>query len=304
MIRAAIAIGSNSTRLLVSSLNGPQPLPLLRLREDTKLFMGLEDGRLSAEAMERAAGAVLHLKKAALAAGCKETDIDLYATSATRDAANRDQFARRLEESAGLLLYVMTGEEEAELAFAAVSDGTDTLAADIGGGSTEIIRGRDTAESAVSLQAGASRMLRAFPISSEAGVLPLVEKLRTMLRSEAGSILASPGGQRLVLLGGTGTASRDMLAVRCPDDPAVNTEHILSLARELAGMTPERRRRVPGLPAAKAEHIVHGLCILSAVLIESGAESAEVSSKTNLDGWMRRLHKNLHKGTKEGGLEA
>ena len=300
MIRAAIAIGSNSTRMLAVSMDGPGPLPLLRLREDTKLFMGLTNGVLSDGAMDRTAEAVLRLKNAALAVGCAADEIDLYATSATRDASNRDLFARRLTERTGLSLYVMSGEEEAALAFAAVADGTDTLAADIGGGSTEIILGRDEAESAVSLQAGASRMLRSFPIASRSGVPPLVDKLRAMVRKEAGALMRG-AGRRLVLLGGTGTAAHDMLAVRFPEDPSVTPRRALDLAEDLADMTVEDRRRVPGLPVSKAEHIVHGLCILSAVLLEAGAEKAEISAKTNLDGWMRRLYANMRNGTRKGG---
>ena len=94
-----------------------------------------------------------------------------------------------------------------------------------------------------------------------------------------------------------------MLAVRFPEDPAVTTRRVLDLAADLADMTPEDRRRVPGLPEAKAEHIVHGLCILSALLLESGAERTEISRLTNLDGWMRRLNANINNGTRKGGSE-
>ncbi len=305
MIRAAIAIGSNSTRMLASSMDGPEPLPLLRLREDTKLFMGLKDGGVLSDAvMDRTVEAVLRLKKAALSVGCGADAIDLYATSATRDASNRDQFTRRLKEAAGLLLYVMSGEEEASLAFAAVADGTDTLAVDIGGGSTEIILGKEEAEGSVSLQAGASRMLRSFPIASRADIPPLIQRLRAMVLEEAGPLMRGAVRRRLVLLGGTGTAANDMLSVRFPEDPAVTPRRVIDLAEDLADMTPEIRRRVPGLPETKAEHIVHGLCILYAVLLESGAERAEISRLTNLDGWMRRLHANMNHGTRKGGSEA
>ena len=91
----------------------------------------------------------------------------------------------------------------------------------------------------------------------------------------------------------------------CPLDCCLDPFHILlyslDLAEDLADMTVEDRRRVPGLPVSKAEHIVHGLCILSAVLLEAGAEKAEISAKTNLDGWMRRLYANMRNGTRKGG---
>ena len=297
MIRAAIAIGSNSTRMLAASLDAPGPRPLLRLREDTKLFMGLSgDGFLSEEAMTRTVLAIKRLREAALGAGCDENGIDLYATSATRDALNRDEFARRLRSSAGLLLYVMTGEEEACLAFDAVADGTKILAVDIGGGSTEITLGKERAEAFVSLQAGASRLMLSHPVSASQEVLPLVEKLRGLVRSEAARILDRQAGARLVLLGGTGTSARDMLSYLSPAETAITAVRTLSMARSLADMPLSVRRNVPGLPPSRAEHIVHGLCILAAVLFETGADDVTVSSQTNLDGWMKRLYSEYHKG--------
>ncbi len=302
MIRAAIAIGSNSTRMLAASMDGSAPMPLIRLREDTKLFSGLtEEGALSEEAMERTAKAVVRLKNAALNAGCDENGIDLYATSATRDALNREAFALRLRSSAGLFMYVMTGKEEAELAFTAVADGTGTLVADIGGGSTELTYGRDRVEDSVSLQAGASRLMKAVPIRSPADVLPLTAQLRPMIRTEAGHVTARRGSGRLVLLGGSGTAAGDLIALRYPDDRRVTTPRVLALAEELADIPPQMRRSIPGLPPAKADHIVHGLCILYAVLAETGAQEAEISLKTNLDGWMRRMYNQTRAGS-QGGL--
>ena len=296
MIRAAIAIGSNSTRMLAADLGGSAPRPLLRLREDTKLFMGLDEGGfLSEEAMDRTVLAVSRLKAAALSVGCGEKNIDLYATSATRDAQNRDEFSRRLQASAGLSLYVMSGEEEAGLAFAAVADGTKTLAVDIGGGSAEIILGTERPEASVSLQAGASRLLKACPIAGAEDVLPLTERLRKTVRDGAASILDRSGGARVVLLGGTGTAARDILTSRLPGG-VITAESALSLAGELAGLPLEVRRCVPGLPPAKAEHIVHGLCILAAILHETGAKEATASSLTNLDGWMSRLNRKYREG--------
>ncbi len=300
MIRAAIAIGSNSTRMLIACPDGSSYRALGRYREDTKLFMGLSpEGFLSEEAMERTVRAAAKLKDTALEAGCKESAVDLYATSATRDALNRDVFARRLQEDSGLLLYIMSGSEEAELAFAAAADGRPALVADIGGGSTELTLGRERAEDSVSLQLGASRLLKACPIASRRDVPPLAEHLRKAVRSGAARILAECAGHRLVLLGGTGTSAHDILALRSAGN--VTAPRVLALAEELADMPLKQRLLVPGLPPSRAEHIVHGLCILYAVLCETGAETAEVSSKTNLDGWMSRLFSKVYRESSQGG---
>ena len=114
----AIAIGSNSTRLLTRLDSGLED----RAREDTRLFSGLtEEGLLSDEAMDRTVRAVLRLKKRALQFGAEY--MLLIATSATRDAGNSEEFARRLLAGTGLRLRVVSGSKEAELAFSAASCG-------------------------------------------------------------------------------------------------------------------------------------------------------------------------------------
>ena len=124
----AIAIGSNSTRLLTRLENGLED----RAREDTKLFSGLnEDGNLSDEAMDRTVRAVLRLKKRAIQFGAEY--IILLATSATRDAGNSEEFSRRLLAGTGLRLKIISGNKEAELAFRAASAGSHCAVLDIGG---------------------------------------------------------------------------------------------------------------------------------------------------------------------------
>ena len=134
----AIAIGSNSTRLLTRLENGLED----RAREDTKLFSGLnEEGILSDEAMDRTVRAVLRLKKRAIQFGAEY--IMLLATSATRDAGNSEEFSRRLLAGTGLRLKIISGNKEAELAFRAASAGSHCAVLDIGGGSAELTYGAD-----------------------------------------------------------------------------------------------------------------------------------------------------------------
>jgi len=293
MRRAAIAIGSNSTRMLCADLQGGRMRPICRGREETRLFMGLtQDGALSQEAMDRVVSAVTALKKQAENAGA-EGEIALYATSAARDCTNALYFQKYLENETGLTLSIITGEEEAELAYLAVSDGRDTLVIDIGGGSTELTLGQCGAHEGISLQLGASRLLKRFPVKSAsdaealiAGILASPEMARA--KPLALSFCSAPVPVRGI--GGTMTAYRDIAAA----DPlrfeggVLNAKSLDTLIRFLAPMTLLQRSAVPGLPPARAPHIVHGLCILRAVFETFRIESMLALGVNNLDGFLLR----------------
>ncbi len=293
MIRAAIALGSNSTRMLCALLEKGRVYPLGRGREDTRLFMGLEkDGRLSPQAMERAVNAVLALREEALALGCPSDKMDLYATSAVRDSANREELARRLWDACGLHLRVLSGEEEARLSFLAVSFGARALVADIGGGSTEVIYGEGgVIRASVSLQIGASRCLKEFPIRTREDAAALTFSLSERILLEAEPLL-SRRGTPLTGIGGTCTACQSMLVQNrdaFPDGEALTQVNLSLLRDRLAPMAVTERAGYPGLPSQRAEHIVHGLCILCAVLTVFRPETVTFSALNNLDGWMAQL---------------
>jgi len=107
---AAIVIGSNSTRLLVADAC-TELTNELRGRVETRLFLGMENHKLSEASMSFTAQSVAALKKQA-----EESDAQLlgiYATSATRDAENADDFANMILEAAGCPLSVLSGQQEA-----------------------------------------------------------------------------------------------------------------------------------------------------------------------------------------------
>ena len=293
MIRAAIAIGSNSTRMLCADVSEKGVLPLARGREDTKLFMGLtDDMTIRPEAMELVVGAVQRLKAQALEMGARGV-IALYATSATRDAANASVMQDLLKEKTGLVLQTISGEEEAELAYLDVTEGEDRLVIDIGGGSTELVLGLNGRPGpSASLQLGASRLLKSHPVASakEAEALigsiaasPMLREMELLTRYAASPIPACG-------IGGTMVTFRDIIAsnpVLFPD-PNLNENNARRMTCLLAPMPLAQRRTVPGLPPGRAVHIVHGLCILSALLAVFPIPSLQVFDVVNLDGWMWR----------------
>ncbi len=141
MRAAVIGIGSNSVRMLVAEAADGEIRRISRDRAGTRLFAGLDEaGNLSREAMASSCAAVKRMAESARSQGAEK--VHLFATSATRDAANNADFAALLKAETGLTLEICSGDEEAALSFFGATDGGDSGVIDIGGGSTEIIIGQ------------------------------------------------------------------------------------------------------------------------------------------------------------------
>ena len=294
MRRAAIAIGSNSTRMLCADTVGGRLYFPVRGREETRLFLGLDaEGRILPERIESTARAVKRLYEMARAAGAQETD--LIATSASRDARNGDLLAARIEALCGLRMRVISGEEEAALAFRAVSAGRRRLVMDIGGGSTEWTLGENNQVLwSVSMQLGASRLLKQRPILSPEDAEAVLSLAREIMAPQAEKLRAFPPAEDMAGLGGSCTTLAAMEMGREAHGEAVEGRGVTRDQAEkwlkiLAGMSLEERRQVPGLPPARAEHMPHGLCILISALDACGFSRLTVSGKTNLDGYLSML---------------
>ena len=293
MKRAAIAIGSNSTRLLVAEKNQHRLEHIFRGREETRLFLGLDDqGLIAPEKIESTARAVASLAEEARGQGA--ADIALFATSATRDAKNGKALAERILELCGLELQIISGEEEARLAFLAAAGTEKRLVMDIGGGSTEFTWGEQGCiQWAVSAQMGASRLLKMQPIGSPDQAREAFELAEGALKEALGQRL-SLSAPAMVGLGGTCTTAAAIQMGREAHGEAVEGQ-VVSLEEAkrqltlLSSLTEQQRMQVPGLPAARAAHMPHGLCILIAALSLWGLDKVQVSGKTNLDGYLLTL---------------
>ncbi len=280
----AIAIGSNSTRLLTRLENGLED----RAREDTKLFSGLnEDGNLSDEAMDRTVRAVLRLKKRAIQFGAEY--IMLLATSATRDAGNSEEFSRRLLAGTGLRLKIISGNKEAELAFRAASAGSQCAVLDIGGGSAELTYGAEgKIIKSISAQEGASRLLKEGEILSVKDAERVYGRVISRLRTAYAPILSLKRPPRLILIGGTATtAAAIQLVTDSHGQELEGTQLTKEQAREqlvrISSLSLNERANIPGLYPSRVHIMPHGLCILLAALELTGFDSFTVSTRNNLD---------------------
>lgn len=294
MKRAAIAIGSNSTRMLTAEKRDGELKDILRGREETRLFLGLdENGNIRPDEIESTAQAVYRLYCQAKEAGAQS--IDLFATSATRDAKNGAALADRIKTLCGLSLRVISGEEEANLAFLAVSQGNRRLVIDIGGGSTEWTLGENNrVEWQISMQLGSSRLLKISEINSLWDAERMLDTARLIIAPYTEKLRALPAAPAMIGLGGACTTSAAMTMGyeahgEMVEGKIVTLESAREQLRMLAPLTLEERMRVPGLPPTRAVHMPHGLCILIAAMEESGFDRLTVSGRTNMDGYLLSL---------------
>lgn len=290
---AVIGIGSNSVRMLVCEVEGGEMRRIRRDREGTRLFSGLDAGRnLSADAMAKSCAAVKAMADSARAEGCEA--LHLFATSATRDAANQAEFSALLLRETGLDLEICSGETEAALSFFGATDGGDSGVIDIGGGSTEIIVGSGMdVRCGFSCQMGAVRLSGLLPIRDH-GDLPAVQLLAADILEEELRLhpaLTLPDAWRGT--GGTFTTLAAMMkGIRWTDrtymhGTVLTKDFILRIARDLADISIEERRQLPGLQPNRADIIVHGICILIACMDRLGIETITVSEYGNLDGYVK-----------------
>lgn len=297
---AAIDVGTNSTRLLVAEELADGFRSLERRLTITRLGEGVNERRvLAPQALERTLRTI-----ADYAAVCGEyevTKLRVTGTSAVRDAHNRDDFFEGVRKLTGTDAELLSGEAEARATFlGALSDlpqGDPVLVVDIGGGSTELVVGREEPERLVSLDVGCVRMLEKHLHSDP----PAPEELEALREEVAGRLdevkddLAVPAGARLIGVAGTVTQLAALKSGALVYDPDLTHHSLLShgdvrrLARRLESLPYEKRKRVRGLEPGRVDVIVSGAEILLCVMETFDAAEVLVSEKDILDGLVIQL---------------
>src|SRR3954464_2355015 len=142
---AAIDIGTNSIHMIVAETKSRGYRVVDREKEMVQLGLSSLDGQpLTDDAMERGVQTIARM--AALAKRWEADEVIAVATSAVREAPNKREFLKRVRDSAGIKIRVISGDEEADYIFRAVRCAVDigsstALCIDIGGGSAEVIVG-------------------------------------------------------------------------------------------------------------------------------------------------------------------
>jgi exopolyphosphatase / guanosine-5'-triphosphate,3'-diphosphate pyrophosphatase len=250
-------------------------------------------GELAPEALERAFAAIDEY--AALIAAHDVARIRFCATSATRDARNAGVFAEGVRARLGVDPDVLSGEEEAALAFdgavrpLAPRPAAPVLVVDIGGGSTELILGDGSPREVVSMDIGSVRLSErhlADDPPTDAQVAACVADVDTHL-DRLGLDVA--GAATVVGVAGTITTFAGgilgLTTDRGPTEPAVVTAaDVHALTDRLLGLTVAERRALPWMHPGRADVIGGGALILSRVLRRVGLDELVVSPTDILDG--------------------
>jgi exopolyphosphatase/guanosine-5'-triphosphate,3'-diphosphate pyrophosphatase len=300
--RAVIDVGTNSIKLLVADVAGRNVQPVHEESRQTRLGRGFyETRRLQMEPIAYSANAVADFARTARQHGARS--IRVIATSAARDAGNPEDLISTIEAASGLKVEIISGGQEAGLAFQGVTTDPELARApllllDVGGGSTEFILGQgERTHFAHSFTLGTVRLLEKFPHSDPptrgefTACRDWIKKflqdevrpgLEPALRHESDS---KPGAVQLVGTGGTmSILARIELKLDRYDRERMETtrlslEQVKAHRKQLWSLPLTERKEITGLPKLRADVILPGVVIYEVVMEEFGFKLLRVSTR-------------------------
>jgi exopolyphosphatase / guanosine-5'-triphosphate,3'-diphosphate pyrophosphatase len=300
MLLGAIDVGTNSIHLIVVELD-PRfgtSRTILKAREMVRLGGGdaLSRGYLPRKAMQRGVEAIARFAAEARRVGAEE--IRAVATSAVREAHNRDEFLTAVRETSGIDVDVLSDSEEARLIHLGVSRGYplyDRIACiiDIGGGSTEFIVADAHAPYFLhSVRLGSLRLyeryLREDP-ASPAGQRKMVGHIRELLAP----VVARLADYRFdTVIGTSGTlmglamidAATSGLPTQRVHGYVLTLERLRALELAMLRMSPAERRKMPGMNPRRSDIIVAGAAIVIAALELLGRDEIVICERALREG--------------------
>ncbi|MCV7205185.1 Ppx/GppA family phosphatase [Mycolicibacterium peregrinum] len=301
----AIDCGTNSIRLLVADLVDGKLRDVHREMRVVRLGQGVDaTGQFAPEALARTESALADY--VALMAEHSVTAVRMVATSAARDAGNRDEFfamtARLLGKVVpGSVAEVITGTEEAELSFRGAVGELDPAAGpfvvvDLGGGSTELVLGETAVQASFSADIGCVRLTERC-LHSDPPTADQVEQARLVARdglAEALAVVPVDGARTWVGVAGTMTTLSALAQRMTEYDPEaihlsrIGFDDLLGVCEQLIGMAKAERLALGPMHAGRADVIGGGAIIveeLAAVLRDrAGIGELVVSEHDILDG--------------------
>jgi len=290
-----VDVGTNSVRVLVAEGDTATLRDVERELVITRLGEGVDrDGKIGPEPLRRTVAAIAGYVEKARALHADR--IRIIATSAVRDSANRDDFMAAVKRTTGLAPVLLTGDQEAQLGFLGatidVKEPGPYLVVDIGGGSTELVRGTEKAERFISLDIGSVRLTERHISTdppTEDEITAIAEDADGHLE-EVSATLGPNGARTMIGLAGTiTTASAIAMDLKDYDRDAIHhsrltTSQIAEIRHRLTTMTSAERRSLPAMPKGREDVIVAGVVILERVMDRFGFSECLVSETDILDG--------------------
>ncbi len=291
-----IDCGTNSIRLLIADISAGKFHELHRDMKIVRLGQGVDQtSKFHPEAIKRTLAAVDVYAKEFHARGVEK--IRFCATSATRDATNRDLFLEGVHDRLGIYPEVISGEEEAALSFAGATREIPNsqgpfLVVDIGGGSTEFVFGIESVEKVKSVNIGCVRMSeRHFksdpPSASE--ISAATDDIRAAI-ADAAAVVPITSAKTLIAVAGTATTVAAAVLDLKEYDPnaihlsRISAQQVHDISDMYLKMNHAARAELGYMHPGRVDVITAGALVLSQILIATGAEEFIASESDILDG--------------------
>jgi exopolyphosphatase / guanosine-5'-triphosphate,3'-diphosphate pyrophosphatase len=308
---AAVDIGSNSVRLKISRLVSHRLVEILEDREVTRLGESVfRNGFLSPEAIALTVKVLRRFHRAAQKAGADS--VRVVATSALRDARNSRAFLEWVRSATGWKVEIISGLEEARLIHLGLTssirvNSSPALMIDLGGGSCELtVSRKGHIRETVSLPLGAVRLTNDF-LHHDPPRKPEMRQLRSLIRREIGRIAERIVKARVkIVIATSGTAealsavSHSLYRTKSQRANTVSRLQMRRIAKMLARLSVEERRKVQGVGLRRAEIVIAGAAVFAELLERCKLGGFRYSPLGLRDGLLAQMAADYDHATRSG----
>ena len=293
---AAIDCGTNSIRLLIADITGDNFKEVLRTMEIVRLGQGVDQNKaFNPDAIDRTLNAVRLFKDQIASKGVEK--IRFCATSATRDATNRNLFIDGVRDILGIEVEVILGEEEAELSFIGATkelrqSDSPFLVVDIGGGSTEFVFGSQKVDFAKSVNIGCVRMSERHLNTQPPSMAQIAQAIVDIdiAIAQAAAVVPITTAKTLVAVAGTATTvaaaalelndyDRHMIHLS-----RISASNVHKVTASFQSMNKDQIASLGFMHPGRVDVITAGSLVLSRIMAATGASVFVASESDILDG--------------------
>ncbi len=308
---AAVDIGSNSVRLKISRLAAHRLIEILEDREVTRLGESVfRDGFLSPEAIALTVKVLRRFHRAVQKAGADS--VRVVATSALRDARNSRAFLEWVRSATGWRVEIISGLEEARLIHLGLTSSlrvnpSPVLMIDLGGGSCELTISRNGhIQETVSLPLGAVRLTNEF-LHHDPPRKPEMRQLRGFIARDIGRIAGRIMRARCkVVIATSGTPEalasvcHALYRTKSQRGMTVSRLQMRRIAKMLARLSLEERRKVEGIGVRRAEIVIAGAVVFAELLERCKLAGFRYSPLGLRDGLLAQMAAESDQQTRSG----
>lgn len=293
---AAIDCGTNSIRLLIADIAGGNFKEILRTMEIVRLGQGVDQNKaFHPDAIDRTLKAVELFRDQIASKGVEK--IRFCATSATRDATNRNLFTDGVREILGIEVEVIPGEEEAELSFIGATkelrqSDAPFLVVDIGGGSTEFVFGNERVDFAKSVNIGCVRMSERHLNTQPPSMAQIAQAIIDIdiAITQAAAVVPITTAKTLVAVAGTATTVAAAALELTDYDrhlihlSRISSEKVHKVTANFQSMSKDQIASLGFMHPGRVDVITAGSLVLSRIMAATGATEFVASESDILDG--------------------